>query len=158
MVQWYYKITKDPNDFYEPLGDAIEYFHNQYEEARKELKPQRGHNMAEYSADLAGVVEYRYGQLQELEAILEFVKIQYDKIRGERKRNFLEHYNRQLTDRQASERADIEIDVLVIREFIQQVALVRNLYLGISRGMEVLHYQLSNITKLRIAGLEDATF
>ena len=158
MAQWYYRVAKDPSNFYGPLGEALEYFHGQYEQARKELKPGRGNNMSEYAADLAGAVEYRYGQLQELEAILEFVRIQYDKIRGERKRNFLEHYNRQLTDRQASEYADIEDEVLMLREFIQQVALVRNLYLGISKGLEVLHYQLSNITKLRVAGLEDATF
>ncbi len=158
MAQWYYKISRDPTNFYAPLGDALEYFHTQVEEARKELKPKRGTEMIDYQLDLGSYFEYRLGQLQELEAILEFVKIQLDKVRGERKRNFLEHYNRQLTDRQAGEYADIDPDVLVLREFVQQVALVRNLFTAVTAGMNVLHYQLTNITKLKCAGLDEATF
>ena len=33
---------------------------------------------------------------------------------------------------------------------------MRNSYLGITKGFEIKHFQLSNIIKLRVAGMEDA--
>jgi hypothetical protein len=63
-----------------------------------------------------------------------------------------------LSERSATERADIEPEVILIREFIQEVALIRNLFTGITKGLEYLHFQIGNITKLKSAGFEDATF
>lgn len=157
MARWFSKIIGTEN-YFEPLGQAIEYFAAQYEEAKLDLRPNKSTRIVDASWNLPGITEHRWGQLQELEAILNFMNIQYDKVKGEKKRNFLEHYNRQLTERLADQYADIDSDVVLIREFIQQVALVRNQYLGITKGLEVLHYQIGYIGKLKSAGVEDATF
>ena len=37
------------------------------------------------------------------------------------------------------------------------VALIRNKYLGIMKGIEAKNFMLGRITKLRAAGLEDVT-
>jgi hypothetical protein len=158
MSRWYSKITSNPTNYFAPLGEAIEYFYGEYEEASKELRPARGDSIDEKARNMAGTVEYRYGQLQELEAILKFLEIQYDKVKGMHKRNFYEHYNRQLSERLADQYADIEPDVVIIREFIQQTALIRNMFLGVHKGLEILHYQIGHIIALRKGGIEDATF
>jgi hypothetical protein len=156
MSKWYRAISS-AKDFYVPLGDAIVYFQDEYLKAKAELKPKRGILMTELSLNIPGMVEYRYGQLQELEAILLFLNIQYDIKKGNAKRNFLENYNRTLTDRQVDTMANIDPDVIIIREFINETALVRNQFLGVSKGLEYLHFQMGNLTKLKIAGFDDAT-
>jgi hypothetical protein len=157
-MRHYSKITSSNGDFFQPLADAIDYFYREYEEAKTELRPKTGGRIADLSSNIPGMIEHRYGQLQELESILLYLQIQYDKVKGEKKRNFFEHYARQLSERLADQYADIEPDVVVLREFIQQVALVRNLFLGISKGLDSLHYQIGHIIQLRKAGIEDAVF
>ncbi len=158
MARWYSRITSDPANCFEPLGEAIEYFYAEYETAQRELRPKPGSKIIDLSTNLPGMVEFRYGQLQELESILKFLDIQYDKIKGEKKKHFYEHYNRQLSERLADQYAEIEPEVIMLREFIQQVALIRNMFLGISKGLEFLHFQIGHIIQLRKAGIEDATF
>ncbi len=157
MARWYGKISTSVN-FYEPLGEAIEYFYSEYELARMEIRPTSDDEIKKTARDLPGIVEHRWGQLQEIEGIHKFLEIHYDKVKGDKKRHFYEHYNRQLSERLADQYADIEPEVLVIREFIQQIALIRNLYIGITKGLEYMHFQIGNIIKLRSAGIEDATF
>ena len=154
---WFTKIASNPQN-YEVIGQALEHFYSEHAEAQKELRPKRGDSILKASTNIAGIVEYRFGQLQELEGILKIMEIEYDKVKGERKRVFYEHYDRALSERVADQYANIEPDVLIIREFIQQVALVRNLYEGITRGLQTLHYQIGYIIKLKEAGIEDATF
>lgn len=157
-MRWYSKITSNPGTYFEVLGDAIEHFYREYEEAKTELRPKTGGKIIDLSSHIPGMIEHRYGQLQELESILMYLNLQYDKVKGEKKRHYYEQYARQLSERLADQYADIESDVMVIREFIQQVALVRNLFLGISKGLEALHYQIGHIIQLRKAGIEDAVF
>ena len=52
--------------------------------------------------------------------------------------------------------ADGEDEIVGVGELINEVALVRNQYLGITKGFEIKHFQLSNIIKLRVAGMEDS--
>lgn len=157
MERWYAKVTSDPVNFFEPLGDAIEYYWKEYADAQKEIKPSRGTRIEDLAGRIAGIIEYRYAQHQEIEMISRFVEMKYDIVKGEKKIHFLEHYNKVLTDKQADQHAEIQAEVIVLREFRQQIELIRNKFQGITKGIEFLHYQLSNITRLRVAGLEDAT-
>lgn len=157
-MRWYRKVTADSTNYFAPLGEAIEYFYGEYETARLELQPQQGGLITELSSSLPGIVEHRMAQLAEIEGIMKYLEIQYDRAKGAKKKHFLENYNRQLTERVADQWADIEPEVVVIREFIQEIALVRNLYNGVSKGLEYMHFQIGNITRLKSAGFEDATF
>jgi hypothetical protein len=159
MSRWYTKVTTaSPDKFYQVLGEAIEHYYQEHEAAQHEIRPKRGDSIMDKSRELSGITEYRFGQLQELEGMLKYLEIQYDKAKGDKKRHFYEHYNRQLSERLADQYADIEPEVIVIREFIQQVALIRNHFQAVTKGLEVLHYQITNIRALRVAGIEDATF
>jgi hypothetical protein len=43
-----------------------------------------------------------------------------------------------------------------MNNLINEVALVRNKYLGIMKGLDAKGFSLGNITRLRIAGMNDA--
>lgn len=148
---WYNKVVADLGN----LPDCIEYFDKQVEEAKYECKIKG--NLEKSVAALPGILEYRFNQLQEVEAILEFMNIRYNKELRKQYRFYLEGYDKILTSRDAEKFAANEQDVLDAEEIKNAVALVRNKYLGIMKGIEAKNFMLGHITRLRAAGLEDVT-
>lgn len=149
-MSWYRKVVADWNN----IPACLDHFEKELAEARTEVKI-RG-NMEKSSSELPAYVELRFSQLQEIEAILEHLNIQLRKKRSEYLRKYLETYNKVLSSRDAEKYTDGEDEVVAISELINQVAFMRNQYLGITKGFEIKHFQLSNIIKLRVAGMEDA--
>lgn len=147
---WYNDVVKD----WSTIPDCIEYYQKELVEARYEVKI--AGNIEKSATQLPAFVEMRFAQLQEIEAILEHLNIQLRKKRSEYFRKYLENYNKVLSSRDAEKYADGEDEVVAISELINQVAHIRNQYLGITKGFEIKHFQLSNIIKLRVAGMEDS--
>lgn len=154
MTSWYGKITEDPDDL-TPLVDAMAYYEAEVERANKELNVSG--RIEEIQKRIPGWAAFRFNQLQELEAILKYLNLKMDKKRGEKHRFYMEKYARAMSSRDAEKYAEGDDDVLEIAMLINQVALVRNKFLGVSKGIEYLHYQIGGIVKLRVAGIEDAT-
>lgn len=150
-MSWYSKIVAD----WSKIPSCIDHFEDELQEARNEVKIYG--NVEKNATMLPGFVELRFGQLQEIEAILEHLNIQLRKKRSEYLRKYLESYNKALSSRDAEKYADGEAEIVAISELINQVALLRNKFQGITKGFEIKHFQLSNIIKLRVAGMEDAT-
>jgi hypothetical protein len=104
---------------------------------------------------LPGIVSHRFNQLQEIESVLKFLNVKYDKMRSDHYRRYLERYNRELSDRSIEKYIDGESDIVDMNNLINEVALVRNKYLGIMKGLDAKGFSLGNITRLRIAGMND---
>jgi hypothetical protein len=151
MINWLSKIRNDLGE----IVNAINYYENELTEARKQTGL-RG-SVEKHSRDMPGVVEERFGQLQEIESILEFLNIELRKMRSEKFRKFLEHYNRQLTSRDAEKYVDGDQDVVNQQHLINEFALIRNKYIGLSKALDAKQFQINNIVKLRAAGLEDVS-
>ena len=154
MAGWYSRITEDPTDL-TPLVECFAYYEKQLEEARIELDVVGRIELI--AKKLPGMAEYRYNQLQELEAILKFLNIRLDKVKGARFRFYMEKYDRTLSATEANKYADGDDQVIDLALLINQIAMLRNKYLGVSKGIEMLNYQISNIVRMRVAGIEDAT-
>jgi hypothetical protein len=155
VKSWYNRVTRDPNDL-SPVLDAIDYFDEQYLEARQEMAKLNGMNLIQVQTRLCGIVEYRYQQLSEIELIMKYLEIREEAVVGTQRRHYVEHYNRKLTDQMVNKFAESHPDVIALRELRNHVAAVRNKFMALSKGHECLHFQLSNITKLRVAGMDDA--
>ena len=147
---WYNTISKD----IEKIPEAILYFNNEYEQARKECRIYG--NLEKASASLPGIVEHRFQQLQEIEAILEYLNIEKRKLRSQHFRKYLENYQRALSSRDVEKYVDGEADVVDFDKIVNEFALLRNRWLGITKGLDQKQWQLTNIVKLRVAGMEDA--
>lgn len=150
-MSWYSKVSKDIGN----IPDAIAYFENELVEARKDSRISG--NIERASASMPGIVETRYTQLQEIEAILEYLNIELRRLRSSLFRKYLETYQRALTSRDVEKYVDGEADVVDMEKIINEFALLRNKWLGITKALDVKQWQLSNIIKLRVAGMEDAT-
>ena len=105
---------------------------------------------------MPGTVEHRFGQLQEIEAILEYLNIELRRLKSSFFRKYLEGYARALSSRDCEKYVDGESDVVDMEKIINEFALLRNKWLGITKGLDQKQWQITNITKLRVAGMEDA--
>jgi hypothetical protein len=132
----------------------LEFFNKELADAQTETKI-RG-SLEKNSQDLPGIVSHRFNQLQEIESVLKFLNVKYDKMRSDHYRRYLERYNRELSDRSIEKYIDGESDIVDMNNLINEVALVRNKYLGIMKGLDAKGFSLGNITRLRIAGMNDA--
>jgi len=152
MGEWYDKVSVDPDDLL-PLVECIDFFNKELDTARYEVNITG--SLEKASASLPGIVEHRFSQLQEIEAILELLNIRFKQVKGKVFRRYLEKYERDLSSRDAEKFADTDDEVIQIAMLVNQIALVRNQYLAIHKALELKGFQISNITKLRCAGLED---
>ncbi len=62
-----------------------------------------------------------------------------------------------MNSREAEKYVDGEKDVLDYQKLINDFSLVRNQWLGITKGLDQKQWQITNIVKLRVAGMEDAS-
>ena len=150
MSSWFGKVKASLGN----LPDCITFFENELIAARRELKVDG--SLEKAAREMPGLVEFRFIQLQELEAILEHLNLEARKLRGAKFRHFTEHYNKTLTSRDAEKYVDGEQDVFDMDCIINEFALVRNKFLGLVKGLDIRQWQVSGIIKLRVAGMEDA--
>tara|TARA_B100000902_G_scaffold60396_1_gene67535 strand:+ start:199 stop:660 length:462 start_codon:yes stop_codon:yes gene_type:complete len=151
MVNWYIEVSKN----LDKIPDCIAYFENEHKEAKKECYIFG--NLEKASASMPGIVEHRFNQLQQIEAILEYLNIEQRRLRSKTFVRFFENYNRALTSRDAEKYVDGDSDVVDMAKIINDFALLRNQWLGITKGLDQKQWQITNIVKLRVAGMEDAT-
>lgn len=148
---WYSRVVDDLGE----IPNAMNYFENEILDAKEETKIIG--SLEKNAQELSGVTSHRFGQLQELEAILKYLNIKYDKMRSDHYRKYLERYQRELTDRSIEKYIDGEDDIVNMSIIINEVSLVRNKYLALMKGLEIKNWQISNIVKLRVVGLETTT-
>ena len=148
---WYNKISKDISN----IPEAVEYYNAELQAAKNECRITG--NIEKAAANMPGIVEQRFNQLQEIEAILEYLNIELRRLRSQHFRKYLENYQRALSSRDCEKFVEGEADVVDFEKIINEFALLRNKWLGITKSLDVKQWQLSNVIKLRTAGMEDAT-
>jgi len=146
---WYSRVVADLG----AIPDFIAHYERELEEAKKECRI--GGLVERNIKDLPGITEHRFNQLQEIEAILNYLNIQLRKIRRRHFQKYLENYARALTSRDAEKYVDGEDEVIDFETIINEVALLRNRWLGIMKGLDTKQWQMGHIVRLRTAGMED---
>lgn len=146
---WYHRVVQDIGN----IPAFLEYYENELVEAKHDCNV-KGH-LEKNIANLPGVTEHRFNQLQEIEAVLNFLNIQLRKIRRKHFQKYLEAYNRALSSRDAEKYVDGEDEVIDYETIINEVALVRNKWLGLMKGLESKNFMLGHVARLRTAGMED---
>lgn len=148
---WYSKVVQDLGN----IPDFINYYENELVEAKYDCGIKG--NLEKNIAALPGLTEHRFNQLQEIEAVLNYLNIQLRKIRKKHFQKYLENYARALTSRDAEKYVDGEDEVIDFETIINEVALIRNKWLGLMKGLESKNFMLGHVSRLRTAGMEDVT-
>jgi len=148
---WYSKVVSSVGN----IPDFIQHYERELEEAKRDCRI--GGLVEKNISALPGITEHRFNQLQEIEAVLNFLNIQLRKIRRRHFQKYLEAYARALTSRDAEKYVDGEDEVIDFETIINEVALLRNKWLGILKGLDAKQWQMGHIVRLRTAGMEDIT-
>jgi len=151
MQTWFKRVQ----DNLAVLPECITYFDAELPQARYDCALKG--NVEKLSREIPQIVEHRFNQLQEIEAILENLNIQLRKLRSKKYRQFLEHYQRALTSRDAEKYIDGEDEVVTMQLLINEFALIRNKFHGVIKALDAKQFQINNVIKLRVAGLDDVT-
>lgn len=146
---WYNKIVGDLGC----IPDFIAWYEKELLEAKREC--QVGGYVERNIKELPGITEHRFNQLQEIEAVLNYLNIQLRKIRRKHFQKYLENYARALTSRDAEKYVDGEDEVIDFETIINEVALLRNKFLGVMKGFDSKNFMMGHIVRLRTAGMED---
>ena len=146
---WYSKVVASLGN----IPDFIAHYETELEDARRDVRI--GGLVEKNITALPGITEHRFNQLQEIEAVLNHLNIQLRKIRRKHFQKYLEGYARALTSRDAEKYVDGEDEVIDFETLINEVALLRNKFLGIMKAMESKNFMLGHIVRLRAAGMED---
>ena len=146
---WYSRVVANLGE----IPDFIAHYERELEDARRDC--QIGGLVEKNISALPGITEFRFNQLQEIEAVLNFLNIQLRKIRRRHFQKYLEAYARVLTSRDAEKYVDGEDEVIDFETIINEVALLRNKWLGILKGLDTKQWQMGHIVRLRTAGMED---
>ena len=148
---WYSKVSRNIGE----IPSAIQYFETELNAAKAECKLVG--NVEKAASQMPGIVEHRFNQLQEIEAILNYLNIELRKLRSSFFRKYLENYQRALSSRDVEKYVDGEADVVDYEKIINEFALLRNKWLGVLKGLDQKQWQITNVVKLRVAGMEDAS-
>ena len=150
-MNWYTRITADLS----VIPDFIQHYETELNSAKYDCRV--GGKVEKNISNLPGITEQRFNQLQEIEAVLNYLNIQLRKLRRKYFQKYLEGYNRALTSRDAEKYVDGEDEVIDFEVLINEVALLRNKWLGIMKGLESKNFMLGHVVRLRVAGMEDTT-
>lgn len=150
-MAWYNKVSQDISN----IPSAVAFYEAELQAAKNECRITG--NIEKAAAAMPGIVEQRFNQLQEIEAILEYLNIELRRLKSSYFRKYLENYARALSSRDCEKFVDGEADVVDYEKIINEFALLRNKWLGITKALDTKGFQINNIVKLRCAGIEDAS-
>jgi hypothetical protein len=146
---WYNRVVANLG----AIPDFIAHYESELVDAKRDVRI--GGYVESNIKELPGITEHRFNQLQEIEAVLNFLNIQLRKIRRRHFQKYLEGYARALTSRDAEKYVDGEDEVIDFETVINEVALLRNKWLGVMKGLESKQWMSGHIVRLRTAGMED---
>jgi uncharacterized protein YfdQ (DUF2303 family) len=92
-MNWYDRVSKDISQ----IPDAVAYYEAELLAAK--IDSRITGNLEKAAANMPGIVENRFNQLQEIEAILEYLNIELRRLRSQHFRKYLENYQRSLSSR-----------------------------------------------------------
>jgi len=142
------------NNDHSKVDDFVAEYELYLTEAKTELGID-GH-VEKLARQMPAITDKRFSQLQEIEAVLELFTIKLKKERSVHYKQYLEHYSRALTSRDVEKYIDGEPSVVDLMIIQNKIALIRNKFAGITKALEIKHFQITNIVKLKAAGLDDS--
>lgn len=147
-MSWYNNVVQDISN----IPAFVNYYEQELSQARKEISVHG--NLESNIKQLPAYTEIRFNQLQEIEAVLNYLNIQMRKLRKEKYIEY-ERYQKALSSREIEKYVDGEDDIISFDQIINDVAFLRNKFLGIMKALESKNFMMGYITKLRCSGMED---
>lgn len=115
----------------------------------------KGKNLEGANAEHAGWQLYYDSRRADLHALVKYFEARTAAARGKLFRKYTETYNRELSDRQKDKYIDNDEQYLTQYEVYLEIKEVYEKYESVCEAFRSRGYSLNNITKIRVASLED---
>jgi len=130
----------------------------EYEKGLEETKPRieiKGKNLEAANSEHAAWQLYYESRRADLRTLVKYFEARTASARGKLFKKFTETYNRELSDRQKEKYIDNEEQYLSQYEIYLEIKDVYEQYEAVCNAFQSRGYALNNITKIRVASLED---
>lgn len=148
MNNWIKRISANINEVEAFIAEYSRY----YEDAKNDLK-MKG-NLSSLAQELPALVELRYAQYEDVGYLVEYLDTRLKKIKSTYYRQYNEKNPLKLGQRDIERYIDGEDEVIDAHLILNRVTLLKSKFAGISKGLESKQYQISNITRLKVAGFD----
>lgn len=149
MSHWLKIIERDDSQ----IDSFITYFEAELTHAKEDIEI--GDRIIVEARKLPHVVDFRFGQLQEIDAVYELLDIRLKEVRSRLHRHYLTNYQQKLGSRDVEKFVEGEPDYVDAIVKKNKVNLLRNKFASITKALEYKHFQITNIVKLKAAGVDD---
>lgn len=142
----------------ENIDNVITYI-DKYEkaiDAAEETLAYDGRKIEDICKNLPLITHKYKSYAAELKSLQEYLEFKREEVEGKKWKGFNEGYSRQLSAKDISQYIKGDKDYVHHTELILEVIHLRSQMNAVLDGIECLHWQSSNIVKLRVASLEEA--
>ena len=129
-----------------------------YDNALKDLETKieiKGKKLEHANRENPGYQQYYDERRVELSVVVKWFEIQIERVRGKLFKKFTENYNRELSDRAKEQYINNEPAYLMWYEMYLEVKELHDKYDSAKEAFKSRGYALNNITRIRVASLED---
>lgn len=140
---------------YIKLPDILDQFATDLIPAKKQLDND-GRLLETCLSKNSALMHYYDERRIRLHSLVKFFRLEVDRVRGEKYIQYNENYSRSITIQMMNKYIDAEEDYLNVYKILIEVEEVYENYVSTVDGFKQRHYELTNMTKLRIANLEFA--
>lgn len=156
-MRWFRRVfTASSDELTTVVMDACDYYEKEYPMIREFVRIVDC--VVDKEAKIGGIMEYAYGCLQDIQMIIDVLETLESREKLKHLKFYLEKYERQLTSSQLDKYADGEDSVYAIRMLRHLCNNIRGQFTAGTKGLEFMHFQLTNITKMSAAGLDDVMY
>ena len=149
-MNWLHIIKNDTNK----VDDFIEKYSAEYELAKNDIKING--KIINVAQQMPAQFEKRYAQFEDVNSVVNLLEVELKKIRSQHFKTYTETYARSLKSTEIEKYIDGEVDVVDIAFKLNKALMLRNKFAGITKALDSKQYQISNIVKLKVAGLDDS--
>lgn len=138
---------------YIKLPDILDQFANDLIPAKEQLD-NAGKLLETCLSKNSAFMHYYDERRIQLHSLVKFFRLEVDRVRGEKYKQYNENYSRSITIQMMNKYIDAEEDYLTVYKILIEVEEVYENYVSAVDTFKQRHYELTNMTKLRIANLE----
>lgn len=140
VVSWAQKIRSNPTS----LSDAVKYYTTEYIKAKDDVEIVT-HKLEREKLGTSHIFEHRLSQLQDIEAILKILNVQESNLRKSIYKKLVENG----ANSNINYLIDLDESIINLETVVNELAMIRNLYLGILKGLHVKNASVYLCLKMR---------
>ncbi len=139
---------------YKNLPKILEVYQSELKEANKKVEI-FGKKLETANSENSAWLHYYDQRRVELHTLVKFFKAEEDRIKGSLFKSYKENYSRALGEREINRYIDNEDSYIYVHSLLLEIEELYEMYQGVVTVFTSRNYALSNITKLRVASLEN---